>query len=472
MSDLQAAPFDHVLDLPNSEMAYNKFKSLFVEVVEKCAPLKRKVLRGNQAPFMTKELSKEFMVRSRLRNKFNKHKTTENWKAYKAQRNKCVTVRRKSIKEHFSSLCTNNDVSNRKFWDTVKPFLNDKGSHGNENITLLEDGEIIREGYIISEIFNNHYVDIIENITGKKQEEPQITNINDMSRHKKEATLDSILERYRFHPSIVSIKMHCPNEQPKFKFTKANPDDICQIIKDMKSHTCMGVDNIPPKLLITAADIIADPLTDLINATMLEESIFPDAEKRASVTPVFKKDDKLLKTDYTPISVLNIFSKVFERFLLNQMLPFIENVTSSLLSAYQSKCSTQHVLLRLIEPWRTCLDNDRLVGAVLMDLFKAFDCLPHDLLIAKLGAYGLYQNSLILLMSYLKGHRQSVKIKGVWSLFKMIKSGVLQGSILGPTLFNIFINDLFYILQSDLHNFADGNTISTVADTLSELISS
>ena len=376
----------------------------------------------------------------------------------------------KSIKEHFSSLYTDSDVHNRKFWDTVKPFLNDKGSHGRENITLLEDGEIIREGYKISEIFNDHYVNIIENITGKKQEESQVTNINDMRRHEKEATLDSILERYISHPSIVSIKMHCPNDGPKFKFTKANPDDICQIIKGMKSHTSTGVDNIPSRLLM-AADIIADTLTNLITATMLEESIFPDAEKRASVTPVFKRDDKLLKTNYIPISVLNVFSKVLERFLVNQMLSFIENVMSSLLSAYRSKYSTQHVLLRLIEQWRTFLDNDRLVGAVLMDLSKAFDCLPHDLLIAKLGAYGLDQNSLILLMSYLKDRRQSVKIKGVQSLFKLIKSGVPQGSILGPILFNIFINDLFYILQSDLHNFAD-DTISAVADTLSELITS
>ena len=92
--------------------------------------------------------------------------------------------------------------------------------------------------------------------------------------------------------------------------------------------------------------------------------------------------------------------------------------------------------------------------------------------IAKLGAYGLDQSSLILLMSYLKDSRQSVKIKGVRSLFKLIKSSIPQGSILGPILFNIFINDLFHILQSDLNYFADDNTILAVADTLSELISS
>ena len=100
-------------------------------------------------------------------------------------------------------------------------------------------------------------------------------------------------------------------------------------------------------------------------------------EKKASV------NDKLLKTNYRPISVLNVFSKVFERFLLHQMLPFIENVMLSLLSAYRSKYSTQHVLLRLTEQWRTCLDKDRLVGAILMDISEAFDCLSHDLLIAE-----------------------------------------------------------------------------------------
>ena len=152
------------------------------------------------------------------------------------------------------------------------------------------------------------------------------------------------------------------------------------------------------------------------------------------------------------------------------MLPFIDNLMSSFLSAYHSRYSTQHVLSRLIKQWRACLDQNKVVEGILMDLSKAFDCLPHDLLIAKLEAYGVEKSSLLLLMSYLKDRKQAVKVKGIRSLFQLIKSVVPQGSILAPMLFKIFINDLFFLLDIDLHNFADDNTISTVSETIPELV--
>ena len=94
------------------------------------------------------------------------------------------------------------------------------------------------------------------------------------------------------------------------------------------------------------------------------------------------------------------------------------------------------------------MNDNKVVGGILMNLSKAFDCLPHDLAMTKLEAYGVGRSSLLLLLFYLKDRKQSVKIKGIRSLIQLVKSSMPQGSILGPVIFNIFMNDLFYILQN------------------------
>ena len=150
----------------------------------------------------------------------------------------------------------------------------------------------------------------------------------------------------------------------------------------------------------------------------------------------------------------------------------MNNLFSPFISAYRESYNTQHVLIRLIDKWRKILDNNYFIGAVLMDLSKAFDCIPHDLIIAKLAAYGFDKNMICYIYSYLKSRKQCVSVNNIKSTFEEIISGVPQGSIVGPILFNIFFNDFFYfILVASAHNFADDNTLSSFAKTIENLIS-
>ena len=139
-----------------------------------------------------------------------------------------------------------------------------------------------------------------------------------------------------------------------------------------------------------------------------------------------------------------------------QISDYIGKFLSPFLCGYRKGFSTQYALLTLIERWKFCLDKQGFAGALLMDLSKAFDTINHELLIAKLHAYGFSTDALEVLLSYLQDRWQRVKINTTFSSWTQLLQGVPQGSVLGPILFNIYINDIFFALKGvDICNFAD-----------------
>ena len=272
------------------------------------------------------------------------------------------------------------------------------------------------------------------------------------------------------HPSVVKIRQfHC-DLKDSFDFRQISVNDIMSKLKTINPRKATGYDNIPGKLLRVAHNELSVPICHLLNSCISHQR-FPGVFKFAEVSPAYKKSDNLYKGNYRPVSVLSCLSKLYESVLNDQLIEYFCHLFNKLVSAFRKGYSCQSLLVRLIDDWKNALDKNNTIGAVFMDLSKAFDCLPHSLLIAKCHSYGLNYSSCCLLADYLSDRKQRVKLGNSRSSWNTLTKGVPQGSILGPLLFNVFINDLFlFIEKCSLYNYADDNSLSVFSPSTDEVI--
>ena len=202
-------------------------------------------------------------------------------------------------------------------------------------------------------------------------------------------------------------------------------------------------------------------------------SNFPKELKKGDIISLFRNGDAFAKKNYRPIIVLPAMSKIYERIISSQIICYINDILSPHLCTYRRGYNTQHALLRLVENCRSSLDMKGFAGAILMDLSKAFDCLNYNLLIAKLEAYGFSRSALKLVYNYLSNRKQRVKVNGKFSSWQESVKGAPQGSVLGPLLFNMFLNDLFFLVEeTEICSYADDTTIYVCGQELKQVVTS
>ena len=270
------------------------------------------------------------------------------------------------------------------------------------------------------------------------------------------------------HPIVVMIKSKISISQ-RFKFEDVDMDKMYEKIKSLDPKKGSSQD-IPTDILIGSNDIVCKYISDIYNRDK-NRNQFPLFLKTADVAPHFKDDDRTSEKNYRPVSNLLILSKLYEDNMSDQMKIYMEEYLSPYIFGYRKSYGPQPCLLSMIEMWRKALDEGKVAGAILTDLSKAFDCISHDLLIAKLHSYGFDKSALLFVYDYLKNRVQRTKVNGAYSSWKELLNGVPQGSILGPLLFNIFINDIFWFVdKTKIANYADDNTTYGVEKSIMTLL--
>ena len=300
----------------------------------------------------------------------------------------------------------------------MKPFITNKGCVENNDIILLDGKEMITNDRILSKRFNEHYINIVERSSGFKPSKMSLSAQSRINNH----FLKSIANQYKDHPSIVHIRKNALNNThlgiSSFSTEEVTPDKVNSIRKSLDANKAPGTDQMPMKLIILASDFLSEPISKDLN-NCITSCTFPENANVATVVPInMKTDDKYVIFNYRLVGLLNGFSKIYEIHLKNHLVSSMNQHILSLVLAYRKNYSSQHILIRLLEEWEKCLDNNYVVDGVLMDLYKAFDCLPHDLLISKLEAYGINENLLAYLHSHLSNAKQCARIINVTSVSK------------------------------------------------------
>ena len=424
--------------------AWSRFKSIFLSVIANIAPIKEVRIKNRTEPWIDSEILHSINERDKAYQTFKREQSDLTFTLFKECRNRTQTLIYRAKKEYFKAKIESENKDSKSLWQSLRDLgmPSKKVKTSTSTLGLKIDNEVCFDKATCAQKFNEFYTTVASKLVEKLPK-----SFNKFGK--------------KFVENFYSSKGVKPNS---YSLSVVSESKVLKYLNALSVDKATGLDAIPSRFVRDSASIIVCPITHIINLSIIQ-GVVPDDLKSARVVPLFKKNDKTEVGNYRPVSILSIISKVVEKVVYDQIETYLDEkkLLYKFQSGFRGRFSTDTCLIHLTDIIKFEMDKGHLIGMVLLDLQKAFDTVDHGILLMKMEALGFSQDVIRWFRSYLSDRRQLVDLSGTLSSSAAISCGVPQGSILGPLLFLIYVNDMSGAVNHKLLLYADDSAI-LVAD--------
>ena len=425
------------------DRAWNAWKSLFFSVVDQHIPTKMVGEPKNKPPWLDKPLKMLIRQKHLAWKEYKESHSLECLTSFRSIRNKVTTSLRLAEKRYFLALHrdTRNNHSPssvRHFWKHIKRITGRNRQSGIPDLqTTNSDGttDTVSDDQTKADLLNSFFA-----------EQTHLANVPS---------------------SLPDLSLLYADGHVADSFS-TSPSEVFDTLIKLKTGKAPGKDKITPELLSKCAPGIADSLAVLFNRSFTECAI-PSEWREALVVPIFKNGSRSAPTNYRPIALLSVVSKVLEKIVYRRLSMFLQPILSSKQSGFRKRDSTEFQLTRLVQQWSNAMDKSQFVGVIFLDIKKAFDRVYLPGLLYKLESAGVRGRALQWFRNFLQNRCQRTMIGQSVSSVEYLHAGVPQGAILSPLLFSLYMNDITAFTNGDVNLFADDTSAFTVSDSVADL---